>query len=694
MALKASIHILPLLAATLLCGLLLLAALKTANVTTEPFGSPPNNNGPYEIGALQTAQAALQNRMAIDIVSEKHDDPKLEAASELVENRLQQSGLFQSVGIRSVEQGISDLSDHFIRHLPYLLNSRQLQQLVAPRLEEQQIRQSLIAAKARFAETAVGFSKLETIKDPLGLRQIALSQLASLNALSGMTVEKGRFASADRRHRMILATLADTTIDANMANAVRRLLQDLNKTVGQQFGSGISLTLAGPFRYAVNQRNLVTGDVKQAAMWASVVMCILLLIFFSPAYRGLLALLPAVAGTSLALCLLSWIYGSISIMVLGFAVTIIAITMTPGMTCLIFFASLTNDKSQEAVREFRSVTLPTMLTSMLGFGVLGFSGIAVFEQLGWLTAIGLGLAFIFLQFVFPRILPGPWSAATRSRGPIFRFVNRLMSAGRLHLLLALLAAGTLSAFIRPQIDTDLRTTADISQQAPNWPINLTDRQADGFNTIYLVTEAASLTSLLAKCDRLQEYLDTETHAGSIQKTATPSLFFPGPNRRMNNLNAWRQFWSDARIRSVSRTIQREGVPLGVAHSAKDAFLKMLAADTLDEMAIPSTAMPLMGISVDPSGGRWRLVTRITPREQFDKQRLFRRMRDISNVYDPTTYLRHKGRQLFGKSIGTMAITALGLILLMALFVANVQMVLIGLVPLVFAGLCTLGTLGL
>ena len=88
------------------------------------------------------------------------------------------------------------------------------------------------------------------------------------------------------------------------------------------------------------------------------------------------------------------------------------------------------------------------------------------------------------------------------------------------------------------------------------------------------------------------------------------------------------------------------------------------------------------------------MTRITPREHFDSQMFFGRTSAISTVFDPALFSHRMGQLLFGTFMKMLLIIGVSLILLLMLFFADTGLLFTSLLPLAFAFVCTLGTLGI
>ena len=691
---KTSINLLALLAVLILGAGMVFVAYKRIAIDTDLARSLPTGDPVIADGIHIFEKNPIKDQIAIDIGGSKENEETLLAAADLVEAELKKSGLFAQVGNKPMHRALADLADHVIQHLPVLFTAGELEHQVAPLLTEERIGQALVQARDElYRMDGIGQAKA-LAADPLGLRNIVLSRLASLNPAPGASILHGRILSADRRHLLVLATPKGSGTDTAVARNLSRFFGDLEQKVDRQFGNRIVLTPTGAYRAALDNETIVKKDVHRAILWATVGIGILLLMAFSRPLVGILALLPALAGTVMAFFVFSWLRDSISIMVLGFGGAIISITVDHGIAYMLFLDSDAGSGRHGASREIRAVGLLAVLTSVGAFGALAFSGFAVFEQLGLFTAMGIGFAFLFVHTVFPRILKTEYMEAPSPRKRFSRLVDLLASGGKAALILSLLAAVALGFFAKPRFNTDLKTMNSVSPETRTADETMAAVWGDIFSSVYLMTEAGDLDDLQARNDRLLEQLDTEVYAGGIEKPVTPSLFFPGRGRCAENGAAWRRFWSPQRIQAVSAAIVEQGAALGFTHGAFAPFLGAIAADPPAKTEIPAAIMPLLSISRDDADGSFRQMTRITPRGHFNGQRFFARISPLSSVFDPTLFSQRMGRLLFETFSKMLLIIGASLIVLLALFFADLGLLLTSLLPLVFAFVCTLGTLGL
>ena len=170
-------------------------------------------------------------------------------------------------------------------------------------------------------------------------------------------------------------------------------------------GLTVTLTPAGAYRAALDNEVLIRKDVRNAVTFATLGIALLLLLAFPRPLIGLLSLLPAVAGTLCAFFIWSLIYRSISIMVMGFGGAIISITVDHGIAYLLFLDRPQKAYGKTASHEVWAVGLLATLTTVGAFAALTLSDFSVFRQLGQFAALGIGLSFLFVHTIFPRIFP-------------------------------------------------------------------------------------------------------------------------------------------------------------------------------------------------------------------------------------------------------------------------------------------------
>jgi len=308
----------------------------------------------------------VKDRIAIDIAIPESDPDRLVSISTRVEQALADSDLFAEVGFADTRQGVADLVFQVVRQLPELYSAAELESSVLPLLSAVKIRKSLEEA-LRALHGLEGIGQAELIsQDPLGLRNPILADLTHLLPQTTGRIYKQRLISADGKHSLVLASPRRSGTDTRYAVRIKNLIQDIGGNP-EITGDDVALTPVGAYRAALDNETIVRKDVGRALIGATVGIALLLLLGFRRPFIGLLALVPALAGTSLAFFVFALFNDHISIMVLGFGGAIISITVDHGIAFLLFVDAGRGTTGRQASREIRAIGLLAALTSVGAF---------------------------------------------------------------------------------------------------------------------------------------------------------------------------------------------------------------------------------------------------------------------------------------------------------------------------------------
>ncbi len=664
-------------------------AIDTDIVKSLPTGDPVIADAIYIFN-----NHPVKDRIAIDIGIGNPDPDRLTAIARQVEQSLEQSGLFKQVGLDDTRNAIAELVFHIADHLPRLFTTADLEQKIQPLLTPEGIRRQLAqSVNALYGMDGIGQAGLID-KDPLGLRNLILADLSRLIPETTGRIHRGRLISADEKHSLVLATPRHSGTDTRYAAQITTLMKNIAADL-KSAGDRVRLTPVGAYRAALDNETIIRKDVGRALIGATIGIALLLLLAFSRPLIGLMALVPALAGTLLAFFVFALLNDHISIMVLGFGGAIISITVDHGIAYLLFVDSAGQISGEEASREIRAIGLLAALTSVGAFAMLGISGFPVFQQLGLFTALGIGFSFLFVHTVFPRIFPGQPGRAPIKPRMLNRLVDRCTSFGKPAAVGAILLAGVMPFCFNLQFNTDLSAMNSMSRATLDADALMQNVWGNIFNQVHLLVEAKNPTELQQKNDRLLNLLETEEAAGRSTGGFTASRFFPGPERTGNNLAAWKQFWSPKRVAAARAILKAEGARLGFAGSAFDPFYRALRPTTVGPPAlIPPGLYPLLGISVDTGGTQYRQVTSIRPLDGYAGDRMHARLGTFIKIFDPALFSSRLGKLLSDTFVKMLLIIGTSVVILLLIFFADPGLTVVALLPLLFSFNCTLGTLGL
>ncbi len=639
----------------------------------------------------------IQDRLIIDIGIQKENLALLLACSRFVEQKLMQSGLFKQVGIKDFQKVMPDLMAHVLNNLPVMFDETELQDKVAPLLTFEKISKVVKDHYNKLLDLE-GIGRSETIsKDPLTLSNTVLARLSSLAPTNNIRFQGGQLISSDGKHLLLVATPIGSGMDTALARKLSALLSTTGRELADQFGDAeIGVIPMGAYRAALDNEIIARQDSERAILLAGIGIALLLIFAFPRPLLGLFAFLPALFGSVTALFVLALLERSISIMALGFGGAIIAITVDHGIAFLLFLDRPQPTRGKAAAREIWSVGLVAALTTMGAFGALIFCDFPIFEQLGRFTALGIGFSFLFVHVVFPRIFPEMPPAPERSL-PLRKGVQRLTGLGVKGALGAVALMIFMIFFARPEFLVSLSAMNTVSEETLAAETTLNRIWGEGiFENIFLMTKGRHVSDLQAMGDNMLPMLNQDLVSGVLVSGFMPSMLFPGEKKAMENLLAWRSFWNPKRVGQLKADLKEASASVGFRPKAFKPFLETLSDHgyPVKSTEIGPEFYPMLGITQNSTNSQWVQFSTLKPGPAYDAQVFYDRYRPYGKIFDPTFFSQRLGGLLFSTFLNMLWIIGLSVIVLLYIYFLDWRLVLVSLIPVFFALVCTLGTLNL
>ncbi len=683
--------------------LAVIAALFTVGLYRLQFDTDILNSMPQDDPVLLDGRQVflhhpIQDRVAVDIAEPGGDVGRLTGAADLVVQRMRESGLFRQVGFESTARLFPELLRHIAGHLPVLFSETELDEEVRDLLEPKKVR-AILESHLLSLGNLEGIGQADLIAaDPLGLRNLILSRLADLAPAEGVTIHQGHLLSQDQRHLLIVAEPLHSGMDTRAAREIADFLERVDREVKEKYGSGSSLALTpvGAYRAALDNEDNARSSVKRAVLFATAAISLLLLVSFSRPLIGLLALLPAFAGTMAALFVYSLFYASVSLMAVGFGGAIIAFAVDYGLTYLLFLDRSHETRGEETSREVWNLGLLAMLTTAVSFAFLSFSGFPALVQIGQFAALGIVFTFLFVHLFFPLVFPVLPPAGRPPILPLRMIADRLAaSTGLWKTWLALGFALVMLFFARPVFHVDPAAMNAVTPETIKAEQLFQEVWGDIFSKTYLLVEGTSLRDLQEKSDRLALMLAEERRAQRVARFFLPSLVFPGERSGEENFAAWQRFWDADRRVELQRNLENAAGALGFAGDAFEPFLRMTALEKPGTVAMPERFARFMGASHRDGEAAWYLAASLVPGPAYDGAAFFARFSGTDvRVFDPALFGERFGSVLMDAFLRMAAIVGSLSILVTFLVFLDWRLTLIAFLPTLSAMICTLGTLNL
>ncbi len=648
----------------------------------------------------------IYDRVVVDVSCAGGTTDVLTEGARIVEARMRDSGLFREVGFQDMARLLPELMHHIADHLPVLFSARDLERAVSPLLTPENIRRTLQEHRLSLQDLG-GIGQAELMaRDPLALRNLILSRFSSLAPANGAKIQNGQLVSADGKHVLIIAEPATPGMDTRHARRIASLMEGIAADLDKKYGPAIGLTLTpvGAYRAALDNETSARRSVQRAVLFSTVFIALLLLASFPRPLIGLLALLPAFAGTMMAFFVFSLFHRTISLMAVGFGGAIISFTVDYGLAYLLFLDRPHETRGAKTSREVWSLGLLAMLTTAVSFAFLSFSGFPALMQIGQFAALGVVFTYVFVHAVFPLVFPVMPSAKRTPWLPLQRLVDRLCSAGGMWKVYAAIGfAAFMLLFAKPDFRIDLGAMNAVSVETLQADQRVRDVWGDIFTSVYLMVEGRDRHDFEQKSDKLADFLDDEAARGHIARFFVTSLIFPGEERAASNGAAWRSFWNAGRIAGLKGAMREASGALGFTPQAFEPFFRVIR----DRAPIPAPEnrgsvpnyqpfMALLGVKASPDSAVWRQVVAVTPGPAYAGEAFYQRISaaGLAKVFDPALFTQRLGALLLSAFLKMALIVGLITILTVFFYFLDWRLTVIAMAPTLFALVCTLGTLKL
>ena len=682
---------------TLIVAALASFGLLRLDINTDVVRSLPTGERIIADGLEIFEHHPIHDQLAVDINLDTASPDALVEIGRLLENKMEESGLFAQVGINSTSELIPEIALYAAQHLPLLFSEKELTDRVAPLLEPKQIEKRIHKLYTTLS-TIEGIGQTDFIRlDPLGLKDLVMARMAPLAPSAQTKFYRGSLLSEDSRHLMVVARPHGSGTDTTSAREIADFFDNSFTEISAKYQkSGLQpiFTPVGAYRAALDNERIIRHDVQYALLLATAGIGLLLLFAFPRPLIGLLSLVPALAGISIGIFVYSLFHSTISIMVIGFGGAVISITVDHGIAYLLFLDRSHETKGKDASLEVRAIGIMAALTSIGAFLILSFSGFPVFEQLGLFTALGIFFSFLFVHSVFPRIFP-TMPAGSNRKLPLRGLVSTFYHTGKIGAGCALLLAMVLVWFARPEFYTSLSSMNTVSEATVAADDLFKEVWGDGGRKIHMMNEAESIAALQSENDLILAQIEDDLANDVLAGGFVPSMIFPGSSRAEQNLSAWHAFWDRERVATLEEKLSRTGESLGFTSEAFNAFLALLEqGNTLQPQNISVKYFDLLGIAEKEEGNGLRQFITFLPDQQYSIDGFFSRYGDYGAIFDGDGFADRLAEILVSTFTTMLAIIAFSATLLLLIFYVNLPLTVLTLLPPLFAYVCTLGTLKL
>jgi predicted exporter len=502
------------LAAWFALALVCATLIARTHFTTDLSAFLPRSPTPAQQVLVDQLREGMVSRLVL-IAIEGAPPERLAEASRRLAAALRASGRFTSVG-NGEDVGFEKDREILWRYR-YLLSPA----VSAERFSVHGLHESLRELLAQLASPAGALMQRMASADPGGeLVRLA----AELAPPSQPRSQGGVWFSEDGRRALLLAQTRAAGSEVGAQQQALALIRDAFAQAAA--GTEARLLVSGPGVFAARSRSRIHGDAWRLSLVGTALVGALLLALYRSVRVLGLGLLPVASGALAGLAAVSLAFGPVHGITVAFGVTLIGEAVD---YAIYLFAQ--NEPGAAANKTFERIW-PTlrlgMLTSVIGFGAMLFSGFAGLAQLGLFSIAGLLAAAAVTRWVLPGLMPQDF--AVRAVPALAPAVLRAAHAAR-RLRLALtvaLAAAAAFLLLRPQPlwSGSLESLSPISRAEQELDRELR-RDAGAPDMRHLVAVSAPTEqAALEATERAAAALREAVARGSLEGFDSPASYLP------------------------------------------------------------------------------------------------------------------------------------------------------------------------
>ncbi len=332
----------------------------------------------------------------------------------------------------------------------------------------------------------------------------------------------GVWVSTDGRRLALLAHTAASGADLDgQQRALAAVERAFGEVVAAQRVPGASLVLSGPGRFAVESREAIRGDVSRLSTISTGLILLLLGLVYRSLVAMALSLVPMVSAVICGAAAVAVVFGALHGLTLGFGATLVG----EAVDYALYF--LTRGASNAGPGFWSTIRLG-VLTSVVGFAALLFSGFPGLGQLAVFSIAGLVGAALATRFVLPVLTPSTFRP--RDLGALETRLATIVAALRgLRWPIAALIVVAIGVIVLRKDhlwDRDIASLSPVSAVSQRIDADLRDTLVAPDARTLLIVGAPDQEQALQAAEALAPVLDAEVAAGRITGYESPADWLP------------------------------------------------------------------------------------------------------------------------------------------------------------------------
>ncbi len=535
---------------------------------------------------------------------------------------------FDSTYIRGIIGNVTDSSmsaslDLLYDHLPVYLDEndyRNIDSLLAPASIH-----SAITKDYKNLLTPAGFAmKKMILRDPLGLTNLAMNKLKSLQAGDNFDIVDGFILTKDRQNLLLFITPANPASETSCNEKLLEGLDELLIKISAVHKPEIRAQYFGAIAFSAGNARQVKKDIY---LTLAIALCLILLLigwYFRSWKIPLLGFLPALFGGGLALAILYLLKGTVSAISLGIGSVILGLIVDYALYIINLFR-----KKGDMVVVLKEMTLTVFLCSLTTAGAflcLVFLHSSVLHDLGWFAAISVAGAAFFALIILPHFLTQNDLKSSPSTSNIIDRIASFSFEKSKVFVVFLLVMTVVSIFFLSKVrfEDDMMALNFVPDKVKSMEKDLDRITGASLKTVYLVSTGRVLDDALRTQERMHRDVEKLNGSGVIRNVSGCSQLLFSDSLQNGRIQRWNNFWTKQRRDLLEKELKKSAAEYRFRDNAFDLFLQQ-TTKTFTVLNPAETKMLTSGILSDyiSETRDLSMITTLVKVRQEDKKEVYR-----------------------------------------------------------------------
>jgi predicted RND superfamily exporter protein len=480
--------------------------------------------------------------------------------------------VFYQVEEDVIQDGVAFLYDN----APVFLDEPQYRRLDSL-LDSEQLDRQMADNYSKITSTAgIAYKDIVT-RDPVGLRNLFLSQIGNFGLGGNYVLYNGHVFTSDTAVAVAFLAPNFKTLDSRLSTRFVRILQKAVAEYTEQ-NPDIEILYHGQPVQSVSNADRIKKDLFFTVSISLILILIILIGCLKNISTLFYLLAPVTYGVLFAMSVMYFVKGSMSIMALGIGAIVMGVAFS---YCLHVIAHYKYVGDPEKVLKDQTVpVILGVLTTIGAFMGLLLTKSELLHDFGLFASLGLTGTTVFALLFMPQFFCAKKNRKSEKAFAVLEKINSYPIERKVWISVLIVIVSAVCYFFSSdvQFDSNLRNIGYNNAQLVRSQNLLASKTADSQSTFYFASVSENQDSALIFNRELCRKLEVLKSRGEIAGYSASSNIFIPKGEQETRISQWNAYWTDGKKEEVKAKVELAGLKYKFSPETFDPFFDMLDAE--------------------------------------------------------------------------------------------------------------------